>query len=547
MLLPLLLGQGAPYSPSVLFALAEPGFWSLVTATRLWKDIARTDPVTADDDLVASWALSVAGGGFIYAEQANATFRPKYKIISGKEKLLFNGSFMTVSFDMSSVNVLTTIMGIRKLGGETFSFPFEYGTDSDSVNGSFALLGRPEGFRSISRGTTTVAAADDTIAVVPFDSVMTMQASIAAPSVQQRRNKSNLTSSTSSQGTGNYGNRTLHIGARAGGSFPCNMEVSCLIVRGATTSGTDLTNAEDWAANPVEGSNGVAPSAGTAAGTSTGSAVGASTRSASGASAGLATVSATGRAVIGAAGTSAGTATASAVGDIAGSISNGAGSAAGSATVAAVGASTATSAGTSAGVAAAQATGRATAQATGSAAGVGAASGTGAAVAAATGSASGVAAATAESPGGSINSGAGSAAGSATVAAIGSSIRAASGTAAGAATASGAGASISAASGAASGSAVVICFATARAAAAGAAAGAAAVSGQGSSTAQAQGAAAGLSTTQAVGQAVIPDAFQPQFTVQGFWLTATVRGSFGPVTVKGQWPAYQIDGNWRVA
>jgi hypothetical protein len=82
---------------------------------------------------------------------------------------------------------------------------------------------------------------------------------------------------------------------------------------------------------------------------------------------------------------------------------------------------------------------------------------------------------------------------------------------------------------------------------------------------QAQGAAAGIATAQAVGVAVIPDAFTPQFTVQGFWLSATVQGSFGPAAVHGQWPAtqvqgqfgqttvqgvwpdFEIDGNWRVA
>lgn len=93
---------GGVFSPADLFASGEAGYWSPVTASRLWQDTARTIPVTADGDLVASRELTTASG-VIYAEQANSANRPIYKISGGVEWLDFTGNKFMVTPSIAPV------------------------------------------------------------------------------------------------------------------------------------------------------------------------------------------------------------------------------------------------------------------------------------------------------------------------------------------------------------------------------------------------------------------------------------------------------------
>jgi hypothetical protein len=63
-----------------------------------------------------------------------------------------------------------------------------------------------------------------------------------------RVNGVDYTSSTADKGTGNHGNRTIHVGYRQASSNFFNGNIYFLLIRGALTSGADLTALEGFAA-----------------------------------------------------------------------------------------------------------------------------------------------------------------------------------------------------------------------------------------------------------------------------------------------------------
>lgn len=92
----------AAFTPADLFQSSEDGFWGEVTASELWQDTARTTPVTADGQTVASWRLNTASG-VIYAEQATAANRPTYRISGGIEWMDFDGNDSLFTSSISNV------------------------------------------------------------------------------------------------------------------------------------------------------------------------------------------------------------------------------------------------------------------------------------------------------------------------------------------------------------------------------------------------------------------------------------------------------------
>lgn len=80
------------FTPASLFTGTDTGFWAPVTTSRLWQDVARTTPVTATGQTVASWELTTRTG-VIYAEQITAGDRFTYEVDSnGFPFLLGNGT-----------------------------------------------------------------------------------------------------------------------------------------------------------------------------------------------------------------------------------------------------------------------------------------------------------------------------------------------------------------------------------------------------------------------------------------------------------------------
>jgi hypothetical protein len=157
--------------------------------------------------------------------------------------LLFDGSddsLQTASVDFSAGDKMTVMAGVRKLS-DAGNIPIELGTNVGTSNGSFAIYGgintTASGayFAFISRGSSTIHINSAASFASPVTAVLTGTSVISTDSLAFRINGTQVGTSTDDQGSGNYGNYALYIGARGGSSFRFNGILYTLIVRGATT------------------------------------------------------------------------------------------------------------------------------------------------------------------------------------------------------------------------------------------------------------------------------------------------------------------------
>ncbi len=166
-----------------------------------------------------------------------ANFRP-YLRFDGSDD-----SFGTASIDFSGTDKVTVWAGVTALNDVT-SMISELSINSSSQNGSFSLL-RYTGFQFASRGTA-IAEAANAPWTAPQTNVLVGQGDIAADVCRVRRNGSQIANVTTDQGTGNFGNYPLFIGARNNASLRFNGRLYGLIVRGAQSSADQIAATESW-------------------------------------------------------------------------------------------------------------------------------------------------------------------------------------------------------------------------------------------------------------------------------------------------------------
>lgn len=167
--------------------------------------------------------------------------------------LKFDGvddSLATASIDFSATDKMTVFAGVRKLADTTFGIIAELSAASGSNAGSFYIDG-PEGaaanFGFYSRGSVAPGApVTATGYAAPITTVLSGLGDIATPGMTIRGNGVQGATSTTSQGTGTYGNYPMYIGRRGSTTFPFNGRLYSLIVRGAASSADQITRAETW-------------------------------------------------------------------------------------------------------------------------------------------------------------------------------------------------------------------------------------------------------------------------------------------------------------
>jgi len=161
--------------------------------------------------------------------------------------LLFDGSddsLQTASVNFSATDEMTVMVGVRKLSDGSYPIIAELSTNWTSNNGSFSLSGNlNNGYAWSSRGTgwATVLTTDY---LAPVTTVLGLQSDVSGPSLVLRANGSEINTSSSSQGLGNYGTWPIYISSRAGSSNYFNGLIYTLIVRGATTPTQTIKNFE---------------------------------------------------------------------------------------------------------------------------------------------------------------------------------------------------------------------------------------------------------------------------------------------------------------
>jgi hypothetical protein len=163
---------------------------------------------------------------------------PLYLRFDGTDDCLFTGNV-----DFSATDEVTVCAGVRKLSDAITTSVVTH-TVSSVTDGSFGMSAPNSNtinsFGSFSRGTTTRT--NNLIGAqyaAPQTAVVSILADISAPSVQLRHNTIANTPTTTDQGTGNYANAAMFIGARNNAADFLNGRLYQLVVRGALT-GTPL-------------------------------------------------------------------------------------------------------------------------------------------------------------------------------------------------------------------------------------------------------------------------------------------------------------------
>jgi hypothetical protein len=221
----------------------------------MFQDDAGTTPVTAANQTVGR-ILDKSGNGY-HRIQPSADSRPILRNSGGLWYLEYDGvddgMYTVGNVNHSVSDEVTVCMGMRKLSDAALAAAYSLSSTPTSTNGTFCLFApstAAANFAARSRGTTNSITTASGLAA-PITGVMTQQAKIATPISLLRRNGSQITSTSSSQGTGNYSSQIMYFGD-LGGLNRCQMYEYGSAGFTTVLTGTDLANIEQFMAEKAE-------------------------------------------------------------------------------------------------------------------------------------------------------------------------------------------------------------------------------------------------------------------------------------------------------
>lgn len=239
------------YSPGVIFAAGEPGFWyDPSDLSTLFQDAAGTTPVTAAGQSVGL-VLDKSGRGN-HATQSTSLSRPTYQVDSnGRGYLLFDGSddFLITPTITPGTDKAQVFAGVRKLSDAARGMVAELGINTvqawrlEAPNTTGSIY-----YSFTSTGGTSAFAGDINAArAAPTTNVLAGIGDIAADTSILRVNGAQAATSPTDQGTGNYSNYPVYIGRRGGTSLPFNGRIYSLICRfGSNLTVDQIAQTEAW-------------------------------------------------------------------------------------------------------------------------------------------------------------------------------------------------------------------------------------------------------------------------------------------------------------
>jgi hypothetical protein len=197
------------------------------------------------------------------ASQATGLIGPTYQRVAAATVydtagflpyLAFDGlswSMGTNSIDFSAGDKVTAWAGVRKLSDAATAIVAELSAITDGNTGTFYITAPSSSgaikFRFSSKGTLEgLAGTTSTSYNAPITAIQTGIGNISGDSALLRLNGTQVGSDTADQGTGNYGNYPLFIGARNNASLFFNGWLTSLIIRGAQSTQSQIEATEAW-------------------------------------------------------------------------------------------------------------------------------------------------------------------------------------------------------------------------------------------------------------------------------------------------------------
>ena len=195
--------------------------------------------------------LRVANDGVNLPPYQRVNTATDYDTVGFPPYLSFNGSnqwMQTNSIDFTATDKMTVFAGVRKLSDAASGVVCEINTSS--ANGFGLLAPSTNGansYRFFSAGSLAGAfAGTGVFAAAPITNTLTGIGNISGDQAVLRVNGTQAAIDTADQGTGNYGNYPLYIGARAGASLWFNGRLYQLVARGAQSTDQQIIDAERY-------------------------------------------------------------------------------------------------------------------------------------------------------------------------------------------------------------------------------------------------------------------------------------------------------------
>ena len=200
-------------------------------------------------------SVKLVPGNHAYNPSGNsANFPVLQQDGTGRYYLAFNGVnqwLQTNSIDFTYGDKLFVSAGVRKLSDALDGFVAELSSDANTNGRAFwltapAFAGANFGFFSKGVLGSYSGQAVGSGYTAPTTRVLGGIGDISGDQAILRVNGSQVASSTADQGTGNFGNYPLYIGARAGTSLWFNGRLYGLVVAGKQASASEIASTESW-------------------------------------------------------------------------------------------------------------------------------------------------------------------------------------------------------------------------------------------------------------------------------------------------------------
>jgi len=174
--------------------------------------------------------------------------------------LSFDGiddSMSTPSIDFTGTDKMSVFAGVRKLSDGALGVVVELSAITSVTNpGSFNLL-LPASTVTLGandfQSAGTLFASARAVLAAPITAIVAGIGDISGDNAALRVGGTQVAQSTADQGTGNYGNYSLFIGARDNASLRFNGQIYSLIVRGAQTDTPTIERTEKYVASKTAG------------------------------------------------------------------------------------------------------------------------------------------------------------------------------------------------------------------------------------------------------------------------------------------------------
>lgn len=239
------------FNPLSLFANSEQGAWyDPSDLSTMFQNSNGTTTVAVGDPV---GYIADKSGNSNHAIQATSAKRPTLRQAGSLYYLEFNGAqgLTTPSnVDFTGTDSMSIFSGAKKDIDDSANIA-EISGNSGINEGSFRLTAiTGDKWRYASRGDSALINTNANNYVSPVTSVLTGLSDISDPFVIIRVDGVQKNSSTTSQGAGNYGNHLLNVGARNNANgFQLDGHIYSLIIRGASSSASEIASAETYVAN----------------------------------------------------------------------------------------------------------------------------------------------------------------------------------------------------------------------------------------------------------------------------------------------------------